>query len=78
MLHGNLFDMHLNIASSLLLQSGDHETKYLFFTCLQFCKNVTIRADFELYVNPEDAIRQNLFVLLGIRQMPLHKCRTAI
>ena len=40
--HGNLFGMHLNTASSVLLQSGDNKTKYLFFTCSQFCQNVTM------------------------------------
>ena len=37
-LHENFFRIRLNIASSFLLQSGDHTAKYLLFTCLQFCE----------------------------------------
>ena len=37
LLHGNFFGVRLKIASRILLQSGDHKTKCLFFTRSQFC-----------------------------------------
>ena len=40
-------------------------------------KNLTDE-DFELDVNQGDVIRQNLFGLSDIMQMPLHKCGTTI
>ena len=78
LLHGYLFGTRLNIASIVLMQSGDHKTKHLFSPVYSFVKNVIIGADFKLYVNPGNVIRQNLFGLSGIRQMLPHKCRAAI
>ena len=40
LLYGNFFGIRLNIASSLVLHSGDHTAKYLFFTCSQFCEEL--------------------------------------
>ena len=36
--HGSFFGMHLNSESRVLLHSGRHNTKHLFFTCSQFCE----------------------------------------
>ena len=70
------FHTSLNIVSSVLLQL-DHITKYLLFTCSQFCEKLTWRS-FWLYANPGDANTQHLLRLSGIGQMPLHKCRNTI
>ena len=75
--HGNFFDMHSNIASSVLLQSREYNTKYLFCHLLQFCEELCY-TDFKLYVNTGDVIWQNLFELSDMRNMQLNECCNTI
>ena len=42
-LHANFLGIHFIIASSGLLQSGEHDTKYLFFSSVHsFVNNLTM------------------------------------
>ena len=75
--HGNLFEGRLNTVSGILRQPEIIKQSTYFSPPYIFVKNFH-EADFELYLNPEEANTQHLFKLSGIGQMPLHKCRNTI
>ena len=60
--------------SSILLQSEIIKQGTYFSLVYSFVQNVH-DADFELYLNPEEANTQHLFSLSGIWQLPLCDCR---
>ena len=63
--------------SGVLLQPEIIKQSTYFSPANIFVKNFN-DADFELYLNPEEANTQHLFRLSGIGQMSLHKCRNTI
>ena len=62
--HGSLFDIDLNIASSILLHSEIINQSTCFSAVHSFAKNLYF-AGFKLYVNPRDAKTEHLFGVLA-------------
>ena len=72
LLHGNFFDISLNIVSIILLQSETIKQS-TYFSPVHACAKNLHYADFELNVSLGYASTEHLFRLHGMVKIPVHK-----